>query len=159
MFTERHSVPIATVRGNHDKNEHFFGHYGLPNADGGNFAFLHKGVLFVAIDTNNTNCQFHIDYITKALAEHEYTWSILLMHHSLYSASKSGVSDNVNTLREGLTDFIVNHDGYLYGFWQDTNIISAEKLILVNCSLQHLPAQVQITMCRIILLPNGMRLS
>lgn len=108
MFTEQHSVPIATVRGNHDKNEHFFGHYGLPNADGGNFAFLHKGVLFIAIDTNNTNCQFHIDYITKALAEQEYTWAVLLMHHSLYSASKSGVSDNVNTLREGLTDFIVN---------------------------------------------------
>ena len=108
LFTEEHSVPIATVRGNHDKTDHYFGHFGLPNAEGGNFAFKHNEVLFIAIDTNNIDYQFHIDFITRMLAAHEYKWAILLMHHSLYSATQAGISDHVNTLRVGLSDFIVN---------------------------------------------------
>lgn len=75
----------------------------------GDFSFLHKGVLFIGIDTNNANCQFHIDYITQALASHTFTWAVLLMHHSLYAASQAGVTDKVNSLRSGLSDFIVGN--------------------------------------------------
>lgn len=108
LFTAQQSVPVATVRGNHDNNEHYFGHFGLPNAAEGDFSFLHKGVLFIGIDSNNANCQFHIDYINEALKTNEFTWAILLMHHSLYASSKAGVTDKVNSLRKGLSDFIVN---------------------------------------------------
>lgn len=107
LFTSQHSVPIATARGNHDKNEHYFGHFGLSNAQDGDFHFTHKGVLFIAIDTNNLNYQFHIDYIKSALADGVYDWAVLIMHHSLYSSSKAGITENVNTLRNGLSDFIV----------------------------------------------------
>lgn len=107
LFTGHHSVPVATVRGNHDKNEHYFGHFGLPNARDGNFHFMHKGVLFIGIDTNNLNYQFHIDCIRNALAGSVYDWAVLLMHHSLYASSKAGITDKVNTLRDGISDFIV----------------------------------------------------
>lgn len=107
LFTGQHSVPVATVRGNHDKNEHYFGHFGLPNARDGNFHFMHKGVLFIGIDTNSLNYQFHIDCIRNALAGSVYDWAVLLMHHSLYASSKAGITDKVNTLRDDLSDFIV----------------------------------------------------
>lgn len=109
LFAAQQSVPVATIRGNHDNNDHYFGHFGLPNASEGDFSFLHQGVLFIGIDTNNANCQFHIDYITQALASHTFTWAVLLMHHSLYAASQAGVTDKVNSLRSGLSDFIVGN--------------------------------------------------
>lgn len=109
MFTEKHSVPIATVRGNHDRNVHFLGHYGFPsNANGANFYFKHNGVLFIAIDTNETDCDAHIQFIQNALNKNTYKWAILLTHHSLYSTSQAANTAHVKALREGLTDFIVN---------------------------------------------------
>lgn len=109
MFTEKHSVPIATVRGNHDRNEHFLGHYGFPsNAEGASFYFKHNNVLFIAIDTNIIDCEAHRSFIQKALNSNSYRWAILLTHHSLYSTSQAAKTTHVKALREGLTDFIVN---------------------------------------------------
>ena len=108
MFTAQHSVPIATVRGNHDKTVDYLGHYGLPNAIGANHYFVHNNVLFIALDTNEKDCEVHKAFIQTALANSNYKWAILLMHHSLYSTSKSAKTEHVTTLRDGLTDFIVN---------------------------------------------------
>ncbi len=108
MFTERQSVPIATVRGNHDRNVHFLGHYGLPNANGANFYFKHKSVLFIAIDSNQTDTDFFKSFISGALNAVSHTWAVLLMHHALYSSSQMCQTDHVKKLRKGLTSFIVN---------------------------------------------------
>lgn len=109
LYTEQHSVPIVTIRGNHDKNTHFFGHFGLPgNAEGANFYFKNNDALFISIDTNSSDCEAHKMFIKKALEVNEYRWAILLMHHSLFSTAKSSLTTHVRTLREGLTDFIVN---------------------------------------------------
>lgn len=107
MFTAEQSVPIATIRGNHEKNDHYLAHYGFPHADGANYYFLHKGVLFIALDTENSNAQYHIDFIKKALAAETYDWSILLMHRGLYSLRKSSAGDKIGALRTELSDFIV----------------------------------------------------
>lgn len=108
QFTTKQSVPIATVRGNHDRTVHFLGHYGLPNASDGNWYCLHNGVLFIEIDSNVTDVVFHRNFITKALAaEPEHKWAILLMHHSMYSTSTRALTNNTTTLRNSLTDFIV----------------------------------------------------
>ena len=108
QFTARQSVPIATVRGNHDRNVHFLGHYGLPNASEGNWYCLHNGVLFIEIDSNVTDVVFHRNFISRALAaEPDHKWAILLMHHSMYSTSTRALTNNTTTLRNSLTDFIV----------------------------------------------------
>ena len=109
QFTAQQSVPIATVRGNHDRNIHFLGHYGLPNANEGNWYCIHNGVLFIEIDSNVTDVVFHRNFITQALAaEPNHMWAILLMHHSMYSTSTRALTNNTTTLRNSLTDFIVN---------------------------------------------------
>lgn len=107
QFTAQQSVPIATVRGNHDRNVHFLGHYGLPNATAGNWYFVHNGVLFIEIDSNVTDVVFHRQFITQAL-QTEHTWAILLMHHSLYSTSTRAMNNSTTTLRNSLTSFIVD---------------------------------------------------
>lgn len=108
LFPMGQKAPIATVRGNHDKNTHFFSHYNLPNAENGNYWFKHGICLFIAIDTNIINVELHKTFIRKALNATTYTWAILLTHHSLYSTGASVTTQNTTTLREGLTDFIVN---------------------------------------------------
>ena len=108
LFTDHQSVPIATVRGNHDRNIHFLGHYGLPNAEEANFYFLHNGVLFIAIDSNSKDMEGLKSFIRSALRSSSYTWAVLLMHHSLFSSSEMCQTAHVKTLRNSLTDFIVN---------------------------------------------------
>lgn len=108
MFTAQHSVPVATVRGNHDKTKDYFGHFGLPNANDANHYFMHNGILFISIDTNSSSCSTHKAFIQTALASCTYKWAILLMHHSLYSTSQAVKTEHTTTLREGLTNFIVN---------------------------------------------------
>lgn len=108
MYTAKHSVPVATVRGNHDKTMDYFGHFGLPNASGGNHYFVHNEVLFISIDTNSSDCEEHKTFIRSALDNSTYKWAILLMHHSLYSPSSAALTNHVTALRNGLSDFIVN---------------------------------------------------
>ena len=109
LFTKEHSVPIATIRGNHDKNTNYFGHFGLPdNADEADFYFKNNDVLFISIDTNSADVEKHKTFIKRALDNNSYRWAILLMHHSLYSTSKRALTTHIKTLREGLTGFIVD---------------------------------------------------
>ena len=109
LFTKEHSVPIATVRGNHDKNTNYFGHFGLPdNANEADFYFKNNDVLFISIDTNSADVEKHKAFIKGALDNNSYRWAILLMHHSLYSTSKRALTTQIKTLREGLTSFIVD---------------------------------------------------
>ena len=109
MFAKEHSVPIATVRGNHDRNEHYFGHFGLPsNAQGADFYFQNGNVLFIAIDTNDKDVIKHKNFIKNALSSSTYRWAVLLMHHSMYSTSKRANSAYIKTLRDGLSNFIIN---------------------------------------------------
>lgn len=106
-FTAQQTVPIATVRGNHDRDVNFLGHYGLPNASAGNWHFVHNGVLFIEIDSNVSDVVFHRQFITQAL-QTEHTWAILLMHHSMYSTSSRALNNSTSALRNSLTGFIVD---------------------------------------------------
>ena len=47
-------------------------------------------------------------FIRSALRSSSYTWAVLLMHHSLFSSSEMCQTAHVKTLRNSLTDFIVN---------------------------------------------------
>ena len=106
-FTAQQTVPIATVRGNHDRDVNFLGHYGLPNASAGNWHFVHNGVLFIEIDSNVSDVVFHRQFITQAL-QTEHTWAVLLMHHSMYSTSSRALNNSTSALRNSLTGFIVD---------------------------------------------------
>ncbi|MCM1222679.1 MAG: metallophosphoesterase [Lachnospiraceae bacterium] len=110
MLAQEQTVPLATVRGNHDKDTHFLAHYSLPNYDGGDIAdwwYTFGGVLFIALDTNSADCAYHIGFMERALASGNYDWIILLTHHSLYSTSQAGQTNHVKSLRDGLSDFIL----------------------------------------------------
>lgn len=106
LFTSKHRVPIATVRGNHDRNEHYLAHYGTPNGESGNYWFLHGSTLFIAINSNTVDPSAHKAFIRAALKK-PHTWAVLLMHHSLYSTSTRALVPNTTALRSGLTDFLV----------------------------------------------------
>ncbi|MCC8121061.1 MAG: hypothetical protein LIO42_03540, partial [Oscillospiraceae bacterium] len=73
------------------------------------FWYTFNGVLFIALDTNSTDCDYHISVMEQALEE-AHDWAVLLTHHSLYSTSQACMTTKVTALREGLTDFILSSD-------------------------------------------------
>lgn len=107
LFTKRQRSPIAMVRGEHEDNPHFLAHYAFPNGSGANYYFSHDGVLFICVDTNDSPNVIK-PFIQRALASQSYTWAILCMHYSFFSTSEASNSAKVKTLRNSLTNFIVN---------------------------------------------------
>ncbi|MFJ5923946.1 fibronectin type III domain-containing protein [Kitasatospora sp. NPDC092948] len=113
--------PWALTVGNHDVGSKAYEqHYVAPNWDrspelyangnpnsntsGGNYWFIHKGVLFIDINSNSYQSSSggggdaaHIAYITDVINKHgsEAKWKVLSFHHSIYSpAAHAKDSDN-----------------------------------------------------------------
>ncbi|PJJ65270.1 fibronectin type III domain-containing protein [Compostimonas suwonensis] len=109
-------IPFVATNGNHDVGSKAYEqHFNTPNTDraagpgsgssaGGDYWFIHKGVLFLDINSNSRDYTSHIQWIRDVVAEHgdEAKWKMIAFHHSIYSggphATDSDVEDRRNVL-------------------------------------------------------------
>ncbi len=96
-------VPSATAAGNHDVAANFGYHHNLVNQSGlgGNaahsdYSFTYGNVLYMVLNTNNTNNAQHAKFIEDTVASYgdrEFDWKIVIFHQSLYSAATQSIID------------------------------------------------------------------
>jgi hypothetical protein len=109
-------IPFVATNGNHDVGSKAYEqHFNTPNTDrsagpgngtssGGDYWFIHKGVLFMDINSNSRDYTSHTAWIQNVMAEHadEAKWQVIAFHHSIYSggphATDSDVQDRRNVL-------------------------------------------------------------
>ncbi|PRY68128.1 purple acid phosphatase-like protein [Glaciihabitans tibetensis] len=115
-------IPFVATNGNHDVGSKAYQqHFNTPNLDttvgtgsvtasGGDYWFIHKGVLFMDINSNSRDNAAHIAWMNKVVAEHgdEAKWKVLAFHHSIYSsgphATDTDVIDRRNVLPTAISD-------------------------------------------------------
>ncbi|MBQ6830056.1 MAG: fibronectin type III domain-containing protein [Clostridia bacterium] len=92
------SFTNAPVVGNHDTSSVAFSeHFTLPNTKlngtaygtttaGNNYWYTYNDVLFIHLNTNNTNYTSHVSYVEKVLAQNPNTkWQIISLHQTMFS--------------------------------------------------------------------------
>lgn len=109
-------VPSATAVGNHDISSNYGFHYNEPNLSGlgqneanSDYYFTYGNVLYLVLNTNNTNNEEHIKFMRQTMEEmsdREFDWTVLMFHQSLYSAAKQSTIDENIQRREQLVPVI-----------------------------------------------------
>lgn len=115
------SIPLVPVNGNHDVGSKAYEqHYNVPNLDpnagkatsatssGGNYWFMHKGVLFMVLNSNSSDYAAHEAFLRKTVAEQgdKATWKVVAFHHSIYSVASHWNSSQIINLRAALPKVI-----------------------------------------------------
>lgn len=106
MFARNQKIPVMVTRGNHDKPVSFLAQYSMPNANGGDYYFIHQDTLFVVIDTTHADYDKHKAIIEQGLNSGSYSASILIMHHGMYTVGNNAYADIVIKLRNNLLEFV-----------------------------------------------------
>ncbi|GAA2247471.1 hypothetical protein GCM10009851_36140 [Herbiconiux moechotypicola] len=120
--SELREIPFVATNGNHDVGSKAYEqHFVTPNTDrtagpasgsgsGGDYWFIHKGVLFMDINSNSRDYTSHIAWMQQVVAEQgaNVQWKVLAFHHSIYSpgphATDSDVIDRRNVLPTVISD-------------------------------------------------------
>lgn len=95
--------PTATAVGNHDISANYGYHYNEPNLSGiganeanSDYYFIYGDVLYLVLNTNNTNNSEHIAFMKKTMEQlkgMEFSWTVAMFHQSIYSAAKQSTQD------------------------------------------------------------------
>lgn len=113
------NLPVATSVGNHDSlASNYTYHFNNPNADelgstyaGGDYYFTYGNVLFIMLNTNNTNIAEHKQFIEKTTAENTDTkWRIVTLHQDIYGSGEHSNEPEIVELRYGLTPVFEEND-------------------------------------------------
>jgi hypothetical protein len=103
---ELRSLPVAAVIGNHDfyANNYKY-HFNNPNDKtsvsgqsiaGNGYYFSYNDILFIILDSNNTNGAAQEKILAAACKAYPDTkWRVVSMHHSPYDANSNKYPDNV----------------------------------------------------------------
>ena len=118
--TQMTSLTFVTEVGNHDEGNHKEGNhrygdsYDMPNrskygvtdgtgAEGADFSFMYKGVLFMSLNSNNTSTEEHKAFMQEALAKHpEAKWTVVSFHHAVFSTANHYTDDDIQKRRSEL---------------------------------------------------------
>lgn len=112
-------IPVATTIGNHDAlSSNYTYHFNNPNASdigstyaGGDYYFSYGDVLFIMINTNNTNVAEHQTFIEQACASHEdAAWKIVTLHQDIYGSGEHSNEPEIVELRYGLIPILEEND-------------------------------------------------
>ncbi len=104
-------IPVATTIGNHDAlSTNYTYHFNNPNASdigstyaGGDYYFTYGNVLFIMINTNNTNVAEHGSFIEDVCNEYPDTsWRIVTLHQDIYGSGEHSNEPEILELRYGL---------------------------------------------------------
>lgn len=110
--------PLAPTLGNHDIGSPLYHqHFNLPNvseldAAGGNYWFLHNGVLHLNINSNSTDYATHERFLRETIAAQgeRAHWTILTFHHSIFSVGPHSTSSGLAERRAALAPVISELD-------------------------------------------------
>ena len=128
------SIPLAVNVGNHDNgNGRYTDYYNMPNlssygvsnntGDGsGDYWFVYNGVLFMSINSNNTNTSEHKAFLEDALEKNQDAlWTVVTFHHSTYSVANHYTDSDIIQRRTelspvfselGIDVVLMGHDHY-----------------------------------------------
>lgn len=109
------SLPVATTVGNHDAdNPNYTYHFNRANAStlgsngitGGDYCFTYGDVLFIDLNTQNTNAAEHKEFIEKAVAAHkDCKWRIVTLHQDIYGSAEHSNEPEITNLRYTLIPY------------------------------------------------------
>ncbi|MFD1860152.1 DUF5011 domain-containing protein [Aeromicrobium camelliae] len=116
--TQMSTQATATTLGNHDVGSPLYHqHFNLPNvsdldAAGGNYWFLHNGVLHLNINSNSTDYATHERFLRETIAAQgeRAHWTILTFHHSIFSVGPHSTSSGLAERRAALAPIISELD-------------------------------------------------
>ncbi|MGN0462229.1 MAG: metallophosphoesterase [Ruminococcus sp.] len=109
------SLPVATTVGNHDAdNENYTYHFNTPNNSqlgsngivGGDYYFSYGDVLFMMLNTQDTNVTEHKQFIEEAVsANPESKWRVVSLHQDIYGSAEHSNEPEIVNLRYSLTPY------------------------------------------------------
>ncbi len=107
------SLPVATTVGNHDAdNANYTYHFNVPNVSelgandyvGGDYYFTYGNVLFMMLNTQDTNSAEHQKFIEETVkANPDCTWKIVTLHQDIYGSAEHSNEPEIVNLRYALT--------------------------------------------------------
>ncbi len=107
------SLPVATTVGNHDAdNPNYQYHFNVPNLSylgdndvvGGDYYFTYGDVLFMMLNTQDTNSAEHIEFIENTVAKNQdCKWRIVTLHQDIYGSAEHSNEPEIVNLRYALT--------------------------------------------------------
>lgn len=107
------SLPVATTVGNHDAdNANYQYHFNVPNLSnlgdngkvGGDYYFTYGDVLFMMLNTQDTNSAEHIQFIEKTVAKNaNCKWKVVTLHQDIYGSAEHSNEPEIVNLRYALT--------------------------------------------------------
>ena len=114
------SLPVATSVGNHDAdNANYTYHFNTPNNSdlgsngivGGDYYFTYGSVLFMMLNTQDTNVAEHKQFIEEAVkANPECKWRIVTLHQDIYGSAEHSNEPEITNLRYQLTPYFEEND-------------------------------------------------
>ncbi len=114
------SLPVATSVGNHDAdNENYTYHFNTPNSSelgsngvvGGDYYFTYGDVLFMMLNTQDTNVAEHKQFIEDAVAKNkDCKWRIVTLHQDIYGSAEHSNEPEITNLRYALTPYFEEND-------------------------------------------------
>lgn len=114
------SLPVATTVGNHDAdNANYTYHFNTPNSSelgsngivGGDYYFSYGNVLFMMLNTQDTNVAEHKQFIEQAVAANpDCTWRIVTLHQDIYGSAEHSNEPEITNLRYELTPYFEEYD-------------------------------------------------
>ena len=107
------SLPVATTVGNHDAdNANYQYHFNVPNLSnlgdngkvGGDYYFTYGDVLFMMLNTQDTNSAEHIQFIEETVAKNaNCKWKVVTLHQDIYGSAEHSNEPEIVNLRYALT--------------------------------------------------------
>lgn len=107
------SLPVATTVGNHDAdNANYTYHFNVPNQSslgdngsvGGDYYFTYGNVLFMMLNTQDTNSAEHIEFIKNTVESNsDAKWKIVTLHQDIYGSAEHSNEPEIVNLRYALT--------------------------------------------------------
>lgn len=107
------SLPVATTVGNHDSdNANYQYHFNVPNLSdlganeyvGGDYYFTYGDVLFMILNTQDTEISEHQEFIEKTVqANSDCKWKIVTLHQDIYGSAEHSNEPEIVNLRYALT--------------------------------------------------------
>lgn len=114
------SLPVATTVGNHDAdNANYTYHFNTPNASalgsngivGGDYWFTYGSVLFLMLNTQDTNVAEHKSFIEQAVAANtDCKWRVVTLHQDIYGSAEHSNEPEITNLRYELTPYFEAND-------------------------------------------------
>ena len=114
------SLPVATTVGNHDAdNSNYTYHFNTPNNSelgsngivGGDYYFVYGDVLFMMLNTQDTNAAEHKQFMEQTVkANKNCKWRIVTLHQDIYGSAEHSNEPEITNLRYQLVPYFEEYD-------------------------------------------------